>query len=77
MYETLVTDGASQKILQVHMLTDVCCKLAHKLYHIKTHDSESRGQEEPVRVIYKEHRQKTRKCSSQAAKTARAQLSQP
>ena len=47
---------------------------------IKTHDSESQGQEEPATtewVIYKEHRQKTHKCSSQAAKTASAQLSQP
>ena len=40
---------------------------------IKTHNSESRGQEEPVTtewVIYKEHHQKTPKCSSQAALTA-------
>ena len=47
--------------------------------NIKTHDSESRAQEEPATtewVIYKEHRQKTRKCSSQAAQTASAQLSQ-
>ena len=44
--------------------------MAHK---IKTHDSESRGQEEQATtewVIYKEHRQNTRKCSSQAALTA-------
>ena len=44
---------------------------------IKTHDSESRGQEEPATtewVIYKEHH---RKRSSRAAKTASAQLSQP
>ena len=42
---------------------------------IKTHDSESRGQEEPATtewVIYKEHCQKIRKCSSQAALTASA-----
>ena len=39
------------------------------VFYIKTHDSKSRGQEEPATtewVIYKEHRQKTRKCSSQA-----------